>query len=245
MIALLADIHGNREAMAACLADAERKAAERYVFLGDLVGYGADPGWVIDRAMEYVARGAIAILGNHDAAAAGRQVAMNETAAAAIAWTRAKLDAAQRDFLEKLPLSVEDGERLYVHASADEPARWHYVLDAYRARKSFEATPARQTFCGHVHSPALYLLSQTDKLFGFRPTAGVAIPLLGNRRFLAVLGAVGQPRDHNPAACYALLDEARNMLTYVRVPYDVASAARKIRDAGLPAVLATRLEQGY
>jgi diadenosine tetraphosphatase ApaH/serine/threonine PP2A family protein phosphatase len=245
MIALLADIHGNREAMAACLADAERKAAERYVFLGDLVGYGADPGWVIDRAMEYVARGAVAVLGNHDAAAAGRQVAMNETAAAAIAWTRGKLDAAQRDFLEKLPLSVEDGERLYVHASADEPARWHYVLDAYRARKSFEATPARQTFCGHVHSPALYLLSQTGKLFGFRPTAGVAIPLLGNRCFLAVLGAVGQPRDHNPAACYALLDEARNMLTYVRVPYDVASAARKIRDAGLPAVLAARLEQGY
>jgi diadenosine tetraphosphatase ApaH/serine/threonine PP2A family protein phosphatase len=245
MIALLADIHGNREAMAACLADAERKATERYVFLGDLVGYGADPGWVIDRAMEYVARGAVAVLGNHDAAAAGRQVAMNETAAAAIAWTRGKLDAAQRDFLEKLPLSVEDGERLYVHASADEPARWHYVLDAYRARESLEATPARQTFCGHVHSPALYLLSRTDKLFGFRPTAGGAIPLLGNRRFLAVLGAVGQPRDHNPAACYALLDEARNMLTYVRVPYDVASAARKIRDAGLPAVLAARLEEGY
>jgi predicted phosphodiesterase len=67
MIALLADIHGNREAMTACLADAERKAAERYVFLGDLVGYGADPGWVTDRAMDYVARGAIAILGNHDA----------------------------------------------------------------------------------------------------------------------------------------------------------------------------------
>jgi len=245
MIALLADIHGNREAMTACLADAERKAAERYVFLGDLVGYGADPGWVVDRAMEYVARGAIAILGNHDAAAAGQQVAMNETAAAAIAWTRGKLDAAQRNFLEKLPLSVEDGDRLYVHASADEPARWHYVLDAQRARKSLEATPAQLTFCGHVHSPALYLLSQTGKLFGFMPTAGVAIPLLGNRRFLAVLGAVGQPRDHNPAACYALLDEARNMLSYIRVPYDVASAAQKIRDAGLPTVLAARLEQGY
>jgi len=245
MIALLSDIHGNREAMAACLAHAERKSAERYVFLGDLVGYGADPGWVVDRAMEYVARGAIAILGNHDAAAAGQQVAMNETAAAAIAWTRGKLDAAQRNFLEKLPLSVEDGDRLYVHASADEPARWHYVLDAQRARKSLEATPAQLTFCGHVHSPALYLLSQTGKLFGFMPTAGVAIPLLGNRRFLAVLGAVGQPRDHNPAACYALLDEARNMLSYIRVPYDVASAAQKIRDAGLPTVLAARLEQGY
>src|SRR5580692_11688631 len=123
MIALLADIHGNREAMTACLADAERRNAERYVFLGDLVGYGADPGWVTDRAMDYVARGAIAILGNHDAAAA-------------IAWTRGKLDAAQRNFLEKLPLTVEDGDRLYVHASADEPARWHYVLDAQRVRKS-------------------------------------------------------------------------------------------------------------
>ncbi len=245
MIALLADIHGNREAMTACLADAERRDADRYVFLGDLVGYGADPGWVTDRAMEYVARGAIAILGNHDAAAAGQQVAMNETAAAAIAWTRSQLDAAQRSFLEKLPLSVEDGARLYVHASADEPLRWHYVLDTHRARKSFDATPAQQTFCGHLHSPALYLLSQTGKLFSFTPTAGVGIPLLPGRRSLAVLGAVGQPRDHNPAASYALLDETQNMLTYVRVPYDVASAARKIRQAGLPAVLAARLEQGY
>jgi diadenosine tetraphosphatase ApaH/serine/threonine PP2A family protein phosphatase len=170
---------------------------------------------------------------------------MNQTAMEAITWTRGALDAAQRNFLENLPMAVEEADRLYVHASADEPSRWHYIVDANRAHKSFDATPARQTFCGHVHSPALYLLSQTGKLFGFKPTAGVAIPLLGSRRFLAVLGAVGQPRDHNPAACYALLDEAQNMLTYIRVPYDVASAARKIRDAGLPPVLAARLEQGY
>ena len=245
MIALLADIHGNREAMAACLVDAERKAADRYVFLGDLVGYGADPGWVTDRAMEYVARGAIAILGNHDAAAAGEALSMSQTAAEAIVWTRGKLDAAQRNFLEKLPLTVEDGDRLYVHASADEPSRWHYVLDTRRARKSLDATAAQQSYCGHVHQPALYLLTRVGKLFEFTPSPGVAIPLLPGRRSLAVLGAVGQPRDQNPAACYALLDEAQNMLTYIRVPYDVASAARKIRQAGLPAVLAARLEQGY
>src|ERR1700734_1569236 len=117
MIALLADIHGNREAMTACLADAERKAADRYVFLGDLVGYGADPGWVTDRAMEYVARGAIAVLGNHDAAAAGKPFAMNQIATEAIAWTRGKLEAAQRHFLESLPMAVEEADRLYVHAS--------------------------------------------------------------------------------------------------------------------------------
>ena len=245
MIALLADIHGNREALTACLADAERRSADRYVFLGDLVGYGADPGWVVDRVMEYAGRGALAILGNHDSAAAGADESMNDTAQLAIEWTRRQLSAAQRGFLENLPVSIEDGARLYVHASAYQPREWHYVLDSHSARQSIGATPAHQTFCGHVHVPALYHLSLTGKLIEFTPTAGMAIPLLKGRRWLAVLGAVGQPRDHNPAACYALLDETQNTVTYIRVPYDVASAARKIREAGLPAVLAARIEQGY
>jgi diadenosine tetraphosphatase ApaH/serine/threonine PP2A family protein phosphatase len=245
MIALLADIHGNREALSACLADAARRKAERYVFLGDLVGYGADPGWVVDRVMDYVGRGALAILGNHDAAAAGAPVSMGETAARAIVWTRQQLNAAQRDFLEKLPLSIEDGARYYVHASADEPAQWHYILGAQRARKSLDATESQQTFCGHVHLSALYHLSRAGKLSEFKPADDVAIPLSPGRRWLAVIGAVGQPRDRNAAACYGLLDETQNTLTYIRVPYDVVSAARKIREAGLPAVLAARLEQGY
>ncbi len=245
MIALLADIHGNREALTACLADAERRNADRYVFLGDLVGYGADPGWVVDRVTEYAGRGALAILGNHDSAAAGADESMNDTAQQAIEWTRRQLSAAQRGFLENLPVSIADGARLYVHASAYQPREWHYVLDSHSARQSIGATPAHQTFCGHVHVPALYHLSLTGKLIEFTPTAGMAIPLLHGRRWLAVLGAVGQPRDHNPAACYALLDETQNTVTYIRVPYDVASAARKIREAGLPAVLAARIEQGY
>src|SRR5271154_4654272 len=219
MIALLADIHGNREALSACLADAERRNAARYFFLGDLVGYGADPGWVVDLALAYAARGAVALLGNHDAAAAGAEESMNETAAAAIAWTRQQLSAAQTGFLKTLPLVAQDGDRLFVHASADEPAQFHYVLDTRAARRSLEATPAQQTFCGHVHVPALYHLSRTGKLFEFTPTAGVAIPLPVSHRWLAVLGAVGQPRDRNPAACYGLLDTVQNTLTYVRVPY--------------------------
>jgi len=245
MIALLADVHGNREALSACLDDAARRGVAHYVFLGDLVGYGADPGWVTGLAMDYVARGATAVRGNHDAAAAGATVSMEQTAAEAMAWTRGRLDAAQKRFLEGLPLSVADGDRLYLHASADEPARWHYVSNAARARKSLAATPLPQTFCGHVHRPALYFLSRTGKLAEFTPRAGVGIPLLGGRRWLAVLGAVGQPRDRDPAACYGLLDEVQNTLTYIRVPYDIASAARKIRASGLPAVLAARLEQGY
>jgi len=245
IIALLADIHGNREALSACLADAERRKVERYVFLGDLVGYGADPGWVTDRVMEYTTRGAIAVLGNHDAAAAGSAVSMNDTAAEAIEWTRRRLGSAQRNFLQSLPLTIENGERLYVHASADQPSRWPYVLDVRAARRSFDATRARQTYCGHVHVPALYFQSRSGKLSEFAPAPGIAVPLLPGRRWLAVIGAVGQPRDRNPAACYALLDVELDTLTFVRVPYDVESAARKIREGGLPPVLAARLEQGY
>jgi diadenosine tetraphosphatase ApaH/serine/threonine PP2A family protein phosphatase len=245
VIALFADIHGNREALTACLADAARRNADRTIFLGDFVGYGADPGWVVDRVMEHTGRGALAILGNHDAAVCGANDTMNETARAAIEWTRGQLSAAQQAFLRRLPLTVEQDGRLFVHASADEPSRWHYILHASDARRSLGATAAWQTFCGHVHVPALYHLSLTGKLLEFTPVAGSPIPMLRGRHWLAVIGAVGQPRDRNPAACYALLDDVQNTLTYIRVPYDVETAARKVRAAGLPAVLAARLERGY
>jgi len=245
MIAILADIHGNREALTTCLADAERRQVDRYIFLGDLVGYGADPGWVVDRVSDYVKQGATAILGNHDAAAAGVRVAMNETAQQAIEWTRGQLSDAQKEFLGRLPLSVEHDGRLFVHASPHEPSRWHYVTGSQIARANLMETVARQSYCGHVHVPALYGLSLTGKLMAFEPVAGIAIPLLAGRRWLAVIGAVGQPRDHDPAACYALLDDKANSLTYRRVAYDVETAARKIREAGLPAVLAARLVRGF
>lgn len=242
--ALLSDIHANREALTACLADAARRGVDRYIFLGDLVGYGADPEWVVDKVMEFASSGALVIRGNHDAAACGEPQSMNPVAEEAIAWTASRLNAEQRQFLTSRPMRVEDGERLFVHASAHDPERWHYVLDARSARESLTATQAQQTFCGHVHMPALYHLSLTGKLIEFTPVTGSSIPLLRGRKWLAVLGAVGQPRDNNAAACYALLDEEQNKLTYQRVPYDTATAARKIREAGLPQVLAARLERG-
>ena len=244
LIALLADIHGNREALSACLADAERAGAERYVFLGDLVGYGADPAWVVDRAADMVAAGAVAVLGNHDDAVLSPSYSMNAAAAAAIAWTRTQLGAAHGAFLAGLPLTVEDGDRLYVHASASAPDSWIYVLGAREAFQSFGATHHRLTFCGHTHYPALFEESVRTLPQHHVPADSNPIPLLGQRRWLAVLGAVGQPRDRNPAACYGLFDTARNRLTYVRVPYDIELAARKIREAGLPEFLADRLTMG-
>jgi len=244
-IALMSDIHGNREALTACLEHAAQNGVGRYVFLGDYAGYGADPGWVIDTVMAQVQRGAVALLGNHDAAVLADDVAMNDAAAAAIAWTRTQLDDRQRAFIAGLPLTVEDDDRLYVHASAFEPGEWHYVTELYSAAKSLMATQAHATFCGHTHVPALFHVSMTGKFASFDPVARVEIPLTRQRRWLAVIGSVGQPRDRDPAACYAVLDDERDVLSYVRVPYDIDGAARKIRAAGLPAVLSARLFEGY
>lgn len=244
LIALLADIHSNLEAFRACLEDAERHGATRLVLLGDLVGYGADPLAVTRLAMERVAAGAIAILGNHDAAAIGRPHRMNPEAEAAILWTRTALDAEARGFLATLPLEREEEDRLYVHADASRPEAWRYITDAEEARRSMEAVPHRLTFAGHVHVPQLFGLTATEKITRFRPVSGVPVPLLRPRRWCAVMGAVGQPRDGDPAACYGLYDTERAQLAWMRVPYDIATAAQKIRAAGLPERLAARLFRG-
>jgi diadenosine tetraphosphatase ApaH/serine/threonine PP2A family protein phosphatase len=244
-LALMADIHANREAFEACLADAASRRAERLVLLGDYVNYGADADWVVGTIMGLVANGqAVALLGNHDAAVNGRAVSMDSPAEAALEWTKNQLGVDQRTFLASLPLTLEEGDCLFVHAEAAAPAHWTYVTNAADAMRSLKATRRRVTFCGHVHRPAVYNLSDTLKLGTFRPVPGVTIPLLPQRRWLAVMGSVGQPRDGNPAACWALVDTARAELTYRRVPYEVEEAARKIRRAALPEMYAERLSWG-
>jgi diadenosine tetraphosphatase ApaH/serine/threonine PP2A family protein phosphatase len=240
----MADLHANREAFEACLDHAEREGAHRFVFLGDVVGYGADPEWAAETVMDRVARGAVAVLGNHDQAVKRGPGGLNATAEAALAWTRSRLSAEASDFLASLPLEVEEEDRLYVHADASDPGRWNYVLEAEDARRSLEATEAQATFCGHTHVPRLFGITAAAKLASFRPVPDVPVPLVRPRQWIAVLGAVGQPRDGNPAACYGMLDTARGELTWVRVPYDVAAAAEKIRAAGLPEFLALRLHGG-
>ncbi len=244
LIALFTDIHANREALDACLAHAERARPDRIVFLGDYVGYGADPGYVVDLVEDHVRRGTVALRGNHDEAVSGSAARMNESARAAIEWTRARLDERQRRFLEALPLTHEEGGCLFVHATALAPQGWGYVTNRLEAARSLMATSCRVILCGHLHVPGVYHMSADGRLGELVPVPGTAIPLLPQRRWLAVLGAVGQPRDHNPDACYALLDLKRNELTYRRVPYDVETAARKVREAGLPIWLSLRLEQG-
>jgi predicted phosphodiesterase len=244
LLAVFSDIHGNRQAFEACLKVARAKGAERFVLLGDFVGYGADPEWVVDTVMGLVREGAIAVRGNHDEAVNTTTEAMNAEAQIAIEWTRGRLDVAQRRFLAELPMLVDEKERLYVHSEASSPQRWHYVRSTADAAKSLIATPAHVTFCGHIHRPALYSMSVTAKMTSFVPKTDVPVQLLRGRQWLAVLGSVGQPRDSDPSASFVLFDTVSCQITYCRVPYDIASAANKIRENGLPPWLADRLSQG-
>jgi predicted phosphodiesterase len=240
-IAFLSDIHSNRQALDACLVHAARQRVDHYVFLGDLVGYGADPRYVVDRVALLASEGAVVVLGNHDAAAIASAEGMNDYARTAALWTRGQLDEAQRAFIARLPLTLEEEDRLYVHSEALSPASWNYVASAADAEHSLCATAQRLTFCGHVHRPQLFHMSPQKPAVLFVPRAGAPIPLVGPRKWLAVMGAVGQPRDDNPAAAYAILDTKTNELTYLRIAYDFQAAAAAIHAAGLPRMLAARL----
>jgi diadenosine tetraphosphatase ApaH/serine/threonine PP2A family protein phosphatase len=243
-IALMADIHANRRALEACLAHAREQGAGRLVFLGDFVGYGPEPSETLDLIMAEAARGAIAVAGNHDQAIALERETMTSDAEVAIAWTRGQLGPEAREFLASLPMRFEDGPRLYVHASPQTYPAWIYVSDGPAARRALEASRAQMVFCGHTHLPALHGITATGRLVTFQPVPSVPVPLPRHRRWLTVVGAVGQSRDGNPAAAYALLDTETSEIIHYRVPYDVEATALALLHAGLPPSLAERLLKG-
>ncbi|WLT31464.1 metallophosphoesterase [Geothrix sp. PMB-07] len=243
-IALLADLHANRRALEACLDHAQRLQADRFVFLGDYVGYGPDPQEVVEHVMAAVEGGAMAVGGNHDHAVAETRESMHSDAETAMAWTRGQLDAASRDFLATLPMRFEDDTRLYVHASPQTYPEWIYVNDPPAAKRALEASRAQTVFCGHTHVAALHGITATGQLVSFQPVPGVPIPLPRHRRWLTVVGSVGQSRDSDPKAAFALLDTERCEITHYRVPYDVEATALAILQAGLPPSLAARLQKG-
>ena len=244
-IALISDLHANREAFEAVLEHAAKKGCEQHALLGDFVGYGGDPAWVVDVVMRLVNDGGLAVLGNHDSAVArGALPTMRDDARIVVEWTRGQLNATQLEFLAHLPLTCVQEDRLFVHANAFEPSGFAYIQGRLEAMRSLHATNCRYTFCGHMHEPMLYHLSGTGKAGDFTPSPGLAIPLLPNRQWLVIPGSCGQPRDGNPAACYAVFDSGEGSVSFERVPYDHDAAAARIRAAGLPDRLAERLTHG-
>ncbi len=247
-LALMSDIHANIQAFDACLAHAQDHGAQQFAILGDLVGYGADPVAVVQRVQELAKDGARIIKGNHDAMAVSPPTSVKTMGDNGAAWTHAQLDDAQRQFLDQLPLTLQQDTMLLVHASVDEPALWRYIYDERAAGASMDAAASRpdvrHVFGGHVHQQSLYYRGTGADLMKFTPTPGVVVPVPHHRHWLATVGSVGQPRDGNPQAMYALFDTHKLQLTFQRVSYDHRGAAAAIRQADLPALFADRLETG-
>ncbi len=241
-LAVFSDIHGNAEALEACLDHAAELNVTGYVILGDLVGYGPDPERVIDIIAGLSERGAIVLKGNHDEAIERGTDQMNGVAAEAIRWTRDRLDFSQKAFLAQLPMTLMRNDVFFVHASAERPEAWPYVDTTSAAIACLVASEARITVCGHTHVPRVFHQLPGDRMEDFTPEPNRKVPFEPARRYLCVLGAVGQPRDLDARACWGLLEP--DGVTYCRVSYDAAKTSRKIRAAGLPDWLGDRLQVG-
>lgn len=243
-LALLSDLHANKEATEAVWAHAQAENIDQVVLLGDYVDYGADPAWVVDFCRDLVRQGAIAVRGNHDDALSPDTTSkLSDHVLPTLEWTQAQLDESQRTWLRELPLTAELGDCLFAHANVHDPAHWEYLHGRMEASRSLFASSHRYVFCGHVHEPCLYHLSPTGKLGEFTPVEGTPMPLSPARRWLAIPGSLGQPRDGNPAACYATFDVAQGVLTFFRVPYDQEAAAHRVLTSGMPAPVAHALAE--
>ncbi|MBU0742578.1 metallophosphatase family protein [bacterium] len=235
--AIITDIHANLEALRAVLDHARDQGADEYVCLGDVVGYNADPGPCVDEIRRIP--GLRCLLGNHDAMAVGSGplTGINILAHAAMTWTRAHLDDEQKAWLSGLPLTCEDADAQYSHASLEDPAAWRYVNTALDAARHLAYQHARVGFVGHSH----VMFAWHDDGDRLDRTTDTEIRLDGDGRWLVSVGSVGQPRDDNPRAGYAMFDHAARTVIQHRIPYDIAEAQRKILAAGLPPELAHRL----
>lgn len=237
-IALFGDIHANLEALQAVLVDAEQQGCTDYVCLGDLVGYNADPGPCLERVR---AMNCPVVKGNHDEDASGSHSldAMNPVAAAALEWTRQNLSEEQRLWLRRLRMVRQVEDFTIVHSTLDQPANWNYVTNRFDAMSNFSYQFTQVCFHGHTHVPRVYV--KTDKVQEV-PAESVVIEE-GSKYFINA-GSVGQPRDGDWRACYAIYDLEHHLVVFRRVDYDLATTQQKIIDSGLPPMLAERLADG-
>lgn len=245
-LALLSDVHANLRALQACLAHAQQQGADQFAFLGDLVGYGAEPSQVLDVVMRLGSQGAWVIRGNHDTLAAQPAASASTIDELSAQWTHLQLTPKQREYLQNLPLTLRDGNLLLVHASANAPHSWHYVDDPQRAALSLDAAGAdvRYVAGGHVHHQTLFYRGSGRGLLSFQPKPGAGVPVTAKRQWLVTVGSVGQPRDGHTEAMYTLFDRTLSTMTFHRVTYDYQAAANAIRATQLPESFAQRLEHG-
>jgi diadenosine tetraphosphatase ApaH/serine/threonine PP2A family protein phosphatase len=247
-LALLSDIHANLPALEACIAHANAQGADQFALLGDIVDYGPYPAETVERCRQLEKEGAIILRGNHDTCPNPESDADTTWGNMATSWTFNQLNQDQQAWLAQLPLTAIIDNVFLVHATADAPEKWHYIQDERLASRSLDAASKNQeiryVFGGHVHQQSLYYRGSGNRLMPFQPKNGIAIPVGTHRHWLATVGSVGQPRDGDTRANYALLDSVTSQLTFHRVSYDHLTVAQTMRDLGLSEALITRLESG-
>lgn len=236
--AIISDLHANLEATNAVVEDARAKDCTHFVCLGDLVGYNANPHECIEivRALDCPI-----VKGNHDEQASLSQSSrdFNELAEHAISWTRAQLTDEDKQLLAGLRMTRQVRDFTIVHATLDTPAEWGYVFNNLDAMASFTYQHTPVCFFGHTHVAGAFV--QDGNVKRVKTEQLVIEP---GRKYFINTGSVGQPRDGDPRAAYCIYDTEKNVVEQRRLKYDLPTAQRKIIEAGLPRLLAERLELG-
>lgn len=238
---IVSDVHSNLEAFESVIGDAsERGGFDEIWSLGDLVGYGPDPGACIELLRKHEHK---AVAGNHDLASIGKLSleAFNSYAAAANRWTATQLTHEQAEYLSIQPLKLEVDEFTLVHGSPRDPI-WEYVVSVQAAAASFMHFDTYWCLLGHSHIPFLCRPAENGAMFlNFPLDTPVS---LGSDRLIINPGSVGQPRDGDPTASYAIYDSLAETVVHHRVEYDISTTQDKMRKHRLPAFLIERLEEG-
>jgi len=239
--AILTDIHGNLPALERVLQECRGLGIDRYVCLGDTVGYGAEPNECCDLVRERVA---FTLLGNHDAAVAGRMDYdyYYDAAREALDWTRERLTPSNMSWLAALPYNVREDPVEYSHGSPIQPAEYEYIFLLEQAEELVPISNdlADVTFIGHSHLPRAYALTKERAV----DVLGARVSLDPPAKYIISIGSVGQPRDGDPRACFGVHDTEQKVVEYHRVPYEVEVTAQKIVEAGLSPHFARRLYSG-
>jgi predicted phosphodiesterase len=237
--AVIADVHGNLEALEAVLKKLKEESFDALLFLGDSVGYGPNPNECVEVLKK---KAQVLLAGNHDRAVVGLADTkfFNPHAKTAIEWTQEVLQDKNKKFLASLSIEkhLKDDDLCLVHSTPKEPEEWHYLISSWDAYINFNFFSEKICLIGHSHVPAIIEEPSEGKINIFHIRAKIK----EDCRYIINAGSVGQPRDGDPRAAYVILTE--NSAEIKRVPYDILLTQKKMRDTGLPAYLINRLPKG-